>query len=85
MAKPKLKLQYEDICMDYVEAFLNKHGLENKFVNWDIIGVSIFIDRKICSFNDIRYDIDNDLNVGIFESYLLSGSYCFENYIKSIQ
>jgi hypothetical protein len=65
----KIRLKYESICHTYIDIFVKKHGYE--FSHWiaDEIGdVACFIEQYFFNFNDIRYDIDNNIPKGrIFE------------------
>ena len=57
----RLKLRYEFIVADYVEAFTKKHNWDfNGWIGNDIGGVAEFADYFF-NFDVIRYDIDNNI------------------------
>ena len=69
-----MKKEYEKIVSKYVEAFEKKHSMEFDFWVADLVGtVSCFQNEYYISFEDIRLDLDNDINKDMFfEWYDLS-------------
>ena len=67
-----LKSEFVDIVGDYCSAFCQKHGWEaynpDMWVGEDVGGVLEVCDRYI-NMDDIRYDIDNDIEVGVLEEW----------------
>lgn len=59
MKRRKLKIKFEDICNEYIEKFVKKHGYEFSYwVGDDIGGMACFIDQYFFSLDDIRQDIN---------------------------
>lgn len=80
--KKSLKQQYREVCFQYIRAFIKKHKLEvNKYeLNncWigDEVGGMVYINDMYFNFNDIRYDIDNEISKDkIFNWYWNSVEY----------
>lgn len=65
----KLKKRYEDVCNEYLQLFIKKHGYEFSFWVGDDVGdCACFIDQYFFSFSDIAYDINTKCKKGlIFE------------------
>ena len=71
--REKLYMDYNSICTRYVDAFCVKHGFdlpEPLFWVGDRVGETIEIADNFYDFNDIRYDIDEGIDVGIIEGYM---------------
>ena len=79
-----MKKKYEEICNEYVYAFLRKHDFYEKEYDeysefyWigNDVGTIIEVADYFIDFQDIKYDIDNDIPVPIYfkyYDYLLSG------------
>lgn len=70
-----LQDRFHELASAYVEAFLLKHGYEEDGVpfsyDWMGFGVGDAVDVSdhIFGFDDIRYDIDEDVEVGVFEEW----------------
>ena len=67
----KLKENFIDIVNDYMNAWCEKHGYdyeEDMWVGNDYGGVCAVGDLFV-SFDDVRYDIDNDLPEKTFEDW----------------
>ena len=61
-----LKERYEAICEEYRELFEEKQGFSySDWVADEIGGVLSCNDEYFYNINDIRYDIDNDVEVGL--------------------
>lgn len=57
----RLKLRYQYLVEDYLEAFTTKHNIDFEFwVGGDIGSVACFGDYSF-NFDEIRYDIDNQI------------------------
>ncbi len=57
-----LEIEFNIVVEKYINKFVKKHGYE--FSNWvsDEVGsIACFIDQYFFNFNDIRYDIDNNI------------------------
>lgn len=88
----KLKKKYEEVVMQYVNSFCKKHDLD--FEGWvgDIVGEWCFLDGLNISFDQIKTDIDNDIESSVFWNYYhydsidmktgLPNGLSYENYIK---
>lgn len=62
----KIKKEYSEICKEYVSLFAKKHSLENiddssDFWVGDNVGGIATLGDLFVNFDDIRYDIDNDV------------------------
>lgn len=71
MEQGKLKERFKEIVNDYMQAWCDKHEYyyeEDMWVANDYGGVCCVGDLFV-SFNDVRYDIDNDLEEGVFEEW----------------
>lgn len=82
-----LHIKFDNICQLYVEAFMRKHEFFDEdngeyFIHYwvaDNVGTMLYINDYIIDFNDIRYDIDNDVSKDkFFEWY----DYILENEVK---
>lgn len=60
--KERLRLRYIIVKEDYIELFCNKQGF---YYNYDGDGEIIEIADYFFNFEDIRYDIDNDVRKGL--------------------
>ena len=61
-----LKERYEAICEEYRELFLEKQGFSYSYWIADEIGGVLSCNEEYYfNINDIRYDIDNDIEVGL--------------------
>lgn len=64
-----LKTEYADIVGDYCQLFCQKHGFDycpDEWVGGDVGGVLQVNDDYFFNFDDMRYDIDNDVEKGVF-------------------
>ncbi len=62
----ELKEKYEKLVGEYITEFVKKQDYE--FDGWvadDIGGIAVFIEQYFFNFDNIRYDIDNDVEVGL--------------------
>jgi hypothetical protein len=66
----KLKIAFEDACLNYIECFLNKQNLKNANWAWDLHGVLLYINTYLIAFDELRFDIDNHIKPGLFVRYL---------------
>lgn len=73
----RLKKRFETICNTYVALFCKKHDFE--FERWvaDDVGGTAECGDYYISFDEIRYDIDNDIPVSIYMKYY---DYCLAVY-----
>lgn len=65
-----LKKRYESICQDYIDVFCEKQELE--FDGWiadEIGGVASFVSQYFFTIDDIAFDINNDIPVGLILSW----------------
>ena len=61
-----LKERYEAICEEYRKVFLEKQGFHYSYWIADEIGGVLSCNEEYYfNINDIRYDIDNDIEVGL--------------------
>ena len=64
----KLKTKYEKIVEQYLIAFVEKQELDSENCEWvaDRVGEILSVNEQYYfSFNDIRFDIDNNIKPGI--------------------
>ena len=69
--KELIRGRYENAVHEYCHAFRRKHGYHYDPDGWvgeDVGGVLEVCDRYI-NMDDIRYDIDNDIKVGVLEEW----------------
>lgn len=70
-----LQDRFHELASAYVEAFLLKHGYEEDGVPFSYdwlgfgVGDAVDVSDHIFGFDDIRYDIDEDVEVGVFEEW----------------
>lgn len=58
----KLQKEYQDVVNQYLKKFIKKHKYEFSYwVSADIGGIACFIDQYYFDFDDIRFDIDNNV------------------------
>ena len=59
----KIRKDWEDICTKYVNAFIKKHNIEDDSWYWvgDNPGTILCICDYFISMDDLRYDIDNNI------------------------
>lgn len=67
----ELKPKFEKVVELYVNAFCDKQQLEFSFWIDDVGGVAFFNEVYILYFDDIRYDVDNDIPKGKIVEYSL--------------
>lgn len=75
-----LKTNYEKIVQNYLEVFCQKQNCE--FMYWiadEVGGVACFVNEYFISFNDIRYDIDNNIEKGTIFKWYDEIEYSIEN------
>lgn len=60
-----LPIKYSQIAAAYITLFVDKHGYE--FTDWvdDDYGIASFIEQYYINYSDIRYDIDNNIEMGL--------------------
>ena len=71
--KELVKRKYEDACNDYLKLFCEKHGFDyddavNSWVGGEAGGTCLLADLAV-SFDEMKVDIDNDVNKEEFYSY----------------
>lgn len=72
-----LKEKYEELVNQYLKKFNEKQGYEfDDWVGNDIGGIACFIEQYFFHFDDIRYDIDNNIESGIIFKWQ---DYCVEH------
>lgn len=66
-----IKKRYENAVHEYCHAFCEKHGYHYDPNEWvcDGIGTTVLIGDYYISFDDIRYDIDNNVPEDVFIKY----------------
>lgn len=67
--REKLYNDFNSACTNYVKAFCEKHGYPLGEWIRDRVGEIIELGDYYVSLTDIRYDIDNNVPVGEFESW----------------
>jgi hypothetical protein len=61
-----LKQRYESIATAYLNKFIKKQEIDfDGWVSDDIGGIASFCCQYFVSLDDMRYDIDNDCEVGL--------------------
>lgn len=62
---------YKDICERYVNEFCKKHEYDSPERFWvgDDVGDILVVNDMFINFNDIRYDIDNNIEKHEFEKW----------------
>lgn len=63
-----LKSRYEAICEEYRKLFLEKQGFDAENCYWvadEVGGVLSCNEEYYFNIDEIRYDIDNDIEVGL--------------------
>ena len=86
----KLKIKYEKIVGQYLIAFVEKQELDIENCCWiaDRVGELLSVNEQYYfHFNDIRFDIDNNIKPGIIlewqnESIDNNFKINYENYLK---
>jgi hypothetical protein len=68
--KPKklseLQVTFNFVAEKYIQKFEKKHGYEfSSWVSDEVGGIACFIEQYFFSFDDIRYDIDNNVKKGL--------------------
>jgi len=73
MKNNELKQAWRDICEEYLRLFCEKHDFDFDPEAWVGIdndpGTVICINDMFVDMENLRYDIDNDIDAGIFESW----------------
>lgn len=67
--KELIKKRYENAVHEYCQAFCTKHDYHYDPDGWVEIGTVVLIGDYYIDFNDIRYDIDNDVPEEVFIKY----------------
>lgn len=62
--KSNLKKEFEDICNQYLIAFQNRQEYDDNSYDWVEFGKIVFINDMYLNFDDIRYDVDNNIKPG---------------------
>ncbi len=88
-----LEIEFNVVVEKYINKFVKKHGYE--FSNWvsDEIGsIACFIDQYFFNFDDIRYDIDNNIKKELIFRWQDDGvedggknNINFKSYIKGLR
>ena len=64
----KIKKDYKNACMAYIEAFAEKQGLT--FDDWaDYLEIADFGITDVFSLSDIRFDIDTNQSAGLINDW----------------
>lgn len=75
-----IKERFENVVHEYCIAFCNKHGYEYDQDGWaagDVGGVlEVTEGYMYVNFDEIRYDIDNNIPKGTFEEYYEYSTEC---------
>jgi len=69
-----LNLRFEKLVNEYLQKFIKKQDID--FDGWvadDVGGIASFCCQYFFSFDDIRYDIDNDCEVGLILNWQQDG------------
>lgn len=62
----ELEKSFIKIANEYIAKFEKKHGYEfSSWVSDEVGGICCFIEQYFFSFDDIRYDIDNNIKKGL--------------------
>jgi len=67
-----LKSKFDKIANKYLKKFMEKHGFENPDMWWvaGMVGTTLFVNDYFLNFEDIRYDLDNEIEKEmLFEWY----------------
>ncbi len=61
-----MKKRYDNVVNEYVEAFLKRQDMEGQFEHWvgNMIGGICAVGDYFFNFDDIRYDVDNEIPIG---------------------
>ena len=91
----KLKNKYEKIVNEYLQIFVKKQDLDIENCYWvaDRVGEILSVNEQYYfNLNDIRYDVDNDIEAGAIlkwhdeslDNYFKKRKYKvnYENYLK---
>lgn len=61
-----LKERYQSVATAYLNKFIKKHDIDfDGWINDDIGGIASFCCQYYFNLDDIRYDIDNECEVGL--------------------
>lgn len=71
----RLKSNFRDICNRYLKEFCDKHDYDYRPEDWigDMPGEIIEIADMFVSMNNIRYDIDNNIDPDLFPKWYWKG------------
>lgn len=61
-----LKERYDDLYKEYALRFVTKHDLQ---VEGSVCDIPLYASDYFISYEEMRYDIDNDIEVGVWEEY----------------
>jgi hypothetical protein len=62
----ELQVTFNFVVEKYIQKFEKKHGYQfSDWVSDDIGGIACFIEQYYFNFDDIRYDIDNNVKKGL--------------------
>lgn len=64
-----IKQRYENCVMKYVEMFCNKHELDYDGWIGDYFGEVAYLSDIIADMNDIRFDIDNNIDKHLYKEH----------------
>lgn len=70
-SKDQLQVRWKLICDDYLKCFCERHGYRYEPYMWigDDPGTIIEVNDMVINFNDIRYDVDNNVDPEMFEKW----------------
>lgn len=72
MKVSELKEKYDDLCQIYAKMFCEKHKLPYKESGWigdEVGGVLGVNGERFVDFRDMKYDVDNEVKVGMYEDW----------------
>lgn len=83
-----LKQRYESIATAYLNKFIKKQDIDfDGWISGDIVGIASFCCQYFFNLDDIRYDIDNNCEVGLIlrwqedgVDYHMKGNFDIINY-----
>ena len=77
-----MKKEWRNICDEYLKAFCDKHGFRVEDAYWigDDPGTMAHIADYYIDMDDLRYDIDNDIEEGVFFEW-----YDFDDEIRELE
>lgn len=75
-----IKDRWRTICNEYLLLFCNKHGIQYKTDTWvvDNPGTIVEVGDMYVHMDDIRYDVDNNIQEDYFEKWYYKGLEVYE-------